>query len=127
MTPEYINAHEPIYSYLLSYFLPDLSDPYFRQDAAHEIEQDERMTYCRYMAAWLPYEPHYEEILNQIAGAAQCANDKEDAIDETDILFSHTHVICRGGAHLYGSAFDFLKRSPGGHSSSGMYSIKSPG
>jgi len=81
MTPEYINAHEPIYSYLLSYFLPDLSDPYFRQDAAHEIEQDERMTYCRYMAALLPHEPHYEEILNQIAGAAQCANDKEDAAE----------------------------------------------
>jgi hypothetical protein len=67
MTPEYINAHEPIYSYLLSYFLPDLSDPYFRQVAAQEIEQDERMTYCRYMAAWLPHEPHYEEILNRIA------------------------------------------------------------
>ena len=93
MTPEYINAHEPIYSYLLSYFLPDLSDPHFRQDAAHEIEQDERMTYCRYMAAWLPHEPYYDEILKRIAGAAQRANDKEDAA-ETDILFSHTYVIC---------------------------------
>lgn len=33
------------------HFLPDLSDPYFRQDAAQKIEQDERMTYCCYMAA----------------------------------------------------------------------------
>lgn len=66
MTAEYIHSHEPIYSYLLSYFLPDLSDPYFRQDAAHEIEQDERMTYCCYMAAWLPHELYYNEILNKL-------------------------------------------------------------
>ena len=66
ITPEYINAHDPIYNYLLSYFLPDLSDPYFQQDAAQEIEQNERMTYCRYMAAWLPHEPHYNEILNKL-------------------------------------------------------------
>ena len=85
MTPEYINAHESIYNYLLRYFLPDLSDPYFRQAAAQEIEQDERMAYCRYMTAWLPHESHYEEILKRIAGAAQRANDKEDAA-ETDIL-----------------------------------------
>ena len=81
MTPEYINSHESIYSYLLSYFLPDLSDPYFLQAAAQEIEQDERMTYCRYMAAWLPHEPYYHEILKQIAGAVQRANDKEDAAE----------------------------------------------
>ncbi len=92
MTAEYINAHEPIYSYLVSYFLPDLSDPYFRQDAALEIELDERMTYCRYMAAWLPYEPHYTEILNRIAGATQCTNDKEDAIKHP--LFCYYYILC---------------------------------
>jgi len=95
MTPEYINAHEPIYSYLLLYFLPDLSDPHFRQDAAHEIEQDERMTYCRYMAVWLPHEPHYAEILNRIAGAAQCANDKEDAVEHP--LFCYFCDLSWGG------------------------------
>ena len=101
MTAEYIYTHESIYSYLVHYFLPDLSDPYFRPDAAQEIEQDERMTYCRYMAAWLPHEPHYEEILNRIAGAAQRANDKEDAT-ETGILFSAIYVICRGaGAFIW--------------------------
>ena len=66
MTPEYINSHAPAYSYLLRYFLPELSDPLFRQDAAQEIEQDERMAYCRYMAAWLPYQPHYREIMKAI-------------------------------------------------------------
>ena len=66
MTPEYINAHESVYNYLLRYFLPDLSNPHFRQDAAQEIEQDERMTYCRYMAAWLPHEPRYDQILNKL-------------------------------------------------------------
>ena len=66
MTPEYINSDEPIYNYLLRYFLPDLSDPYFRQAVTQEIEQDERMTYCRYMAAWLPHESHYNEILNKL-------------------------------------------------------------
>ena len=69
MTPEYINSHESIYSYLLSYFLPDLSAPYFQQDAAREIEQHERMTYCRYMAAWLPHEQHYSQILNKLKQA----------------------------------------------------------
>lgn len=66
MTTEYINSHESIYNYLIQYFLPDLSDPYFRPDAAQEIEQDERMTYCRYMAAWLPNEPYYVEIIHHI-------------------------------------------------------------
>ena len=66
MTAEYINDHNSIYNYLLRYFLPELSDPHFRQEAAQEIEQNERMTYCRYMAAWLPYQPHYKEILNQL-------------------------------------------------------------
>ena len=66
MTPEYINSHEPIYNYLLRYFLPDLSAPYFPQAVTQELEQDERMTYCRYMAAWLPPESHYNEILNKL-------------------------------------------------------------
>ncbi len=66
MKHEYINSHEPIYNYLLRYFLPDLSNPHFRQDAAQEIEQNERMTHCRYMAAWLPHESHYNEILNKL-------------------------------------------------------------
>ena len=65
MTAEYIHSHESIYNYLFSYFLPDISDPCFRQAAAQEIEQDERMTYCRYMAAWLPHEPYYLQILEQ--------------------------------------------------------------
>lgn len=67
MSPEYINANEPIYCYLVAYFLPDLSDPNFRQASAQEIEQDERMTYCRHMTAWLLHEKHYERILEKLS------------------------------------------------------------
>lgn len=66
MTAEYINDHNSIYNYLLRYFLPELSDPHFQQEAAQEIEQDERMTYCRHMIAWLPYQPHFREIMKAI-------------------------------------------------------------
>ena len=66
MSPEYINANEPIYRYLVAYFLPDLSDPKFRQTSAQEIEQDERMTYCRHMAAWLPHEKNYNQIADKL-------------------------------------------------------------
>ena len=66
MSPEYINANEPIYCYLVAYFLPDLSDLKFRQTSAQEIEQDERMIYCRYMAAWLPHEKNYNQIVNKL-------------------------------------------------------------
>ena len=66
MTAEYINDHNSIYNYLLRYFLPELSDPHFQQEVAQEIEYDERMTYCRYMAAWLPYQTHYREIISII-------------------------------------------------------------
>ena len=66
LTAEYINTHDPAYAYLLRYFLPELSDPHFQQEVSQEIEQDERMAYCRYMAAWLPYQPHYQEIIRTI-------------------------------------------------------------
>ena len=95
LTAEYINTHDPAYAYLLRYFLPELSDPHFQQEVSQEIEQDERMTYCRYMAVWLPHEPHYAEILNRIAGAAQCANDKEDAVEHP--LFCYFCDLSWGG------------------------------
>lgn len=66
MTAEYINTHDSTYNYLLRYFLPELSDPLFWQDGAQEIEENERLTYCRHMAAWLPYQRHYTEIIKRI-------------------------------------------------------------
>ena len=66
MSPEYINANEPIYCYLVAYFLPDLSDPGFRQASAQEIAQDERMTYCRHIAARLPHKKYYNQIVNKL-------------------------------------------------------------
>lgn len=72
MTAEYIYTHECAYNFLLLYFLPELSDPLFRRDAAAEIAQNERLAYCRHMAAWLPYQPHYDQIIQHIY-------DQEDA------------------------------------------------
>ena len=46
MRPEYINANEA---------------------SAQETEKDERMTYCRHMAAWLPHEKHYKRILEKLS------------------------------------------------------------
>ena len=58
-----IDKQPSIYNFLIGYFLPEIDDPYFRLCAAANIEKDARMTYCRCMAAWLPYEKHYHEIL----------------------------------------------------------------
>ena len=58
------------------------------------------------MAVWLPRLSHYAEILNRIAGAAQRANDKEDAA-ETGILFSAIYVICRGAGAFIRKRFRF--------------------
>ena len=62
ITADYIYAHDSVYNYLVLYFLPELSNPLFRQDVAKEISENERLAYCRHMAVWLPYEPHYDKI-----------------------------------------------------------------
>ena len=36
------------------------------QASAREIAQDERMTYCRHMAAWLLHEKNYNQIVNKL-------------------------------------------------------------
>lgn len=36
------------------------------QASAREIELDERMTYCRHMAAWLLHEKNYNQIVNKL-------------------------------------------------------------
>lgn len=66
ITADYIYAHDSVYNYLVLYFLPELSNPLFRQDVAKEIAENEHLAYCRHMAAWLPYEPHYDKILQTI-------------------------------------------------------------
>ena len=49
-----------LYSFLVWYYLPELSDPYFRR----EIEEapDMRLFLSEQFAAWLPWEKHYPEI-----------------------------------------------------------------
>ena len=72
MTADYIYSHDHAYNYLVSYFLPELSETEFRPDAA---AADERFPVSQYMAALLPYEPHYDEIITRIRPAQKvCGN-----------------------------------------------------
>ena len=87
MTAEYIYAHDYTYDYLVLYFLPEIYDPFFRQDYAAEIEEDERLAYSRYIAALLPYEKHYDQII-------QYLYDKEDAIAASSFFIPY--AICPG-------------------------------
>ena len=66
ITADFIYTHDSVYNDLVLYFLPELSNPLFRQDVAKEIAENERLAYCRHMAVWLPYEPHYDKILQTI-------------------------------------------------------------
>jgi len=54
MDADYIYTHDYAYDYLVLYFLPEIFDPFFREDYAAEIEEDERLAYSRYIAALLP-------------------------------------------------------------------------
>ena len=72
MMAEYINANDHAYNFLVSYFLPELSETEFRPDAA---AGDERFPVSRYMAALLPYEPHYSEIIRRIRPAQKVRGD----------------------------------------------------
>ena len=72
MTADYIHSHDHAYNYLVSYFLPELSETEFRPDAA---AGDERFPVSQYMAALLPYEPHYDEIIKHIRPAQKVCGD----------------------------------------------------
>ena len=72
MDAGYINANEHAYDFLVYYFLPELSETEFRPDAA---EGDERFFASQYMAAVLPYEPHYTEIIRCICPAQKMYGD----------------------------------------------------
>ena len=87
MTAEYIYAHDYTYDFLVLYFLPEIFDPFFREDYAAEIDEDERLAYSRYIAALLPYEKDYDQII-------QCLYDKEDAIAASSLFIPY--AICPG-------------------------------
>ena len=72
MTADYIYTHDHAYNFLVSYFLPELSETEFRPDAA---AGDERFPVSQYMAALLPYEPHYNEIIRRICPAQKVRGD----------------------------------------------------
>ena len=66
MNNKYMNTIITRYNFLVSYFLLELSETEFRPDAA---AGDERFPVSQYMAALLPYEPHYTEIIRRIQSA----------------------------------------------------------
>jgi len=73
MTTDYIYTHDHAYNFLVYYFLPELSETEFRPDAA---AGDERFPISQYMAALLPYEPHYSEIIRRIQAAQKVRGDE---------------------------------------------------
>ena len=73
MTADYIYSHDYAYNYLVSYFLPELSETEFKPEVAAE---DERFSISQYMAALLPYEPHYSEIIRRIQFAQKVCGDE---------------------------------------------------
>lgn len=70
MLAETINSNDAIYRFLIYYFLEDLPS----------LETDDRWALSQAMAAWLPYEKHYPEILKKIEDLrAAASNGKMDA------------------------------------------------
>ena len=72
MTADYIYTHEHAYNLLVYYFLTELSETEFNPAAA---TGDERFLISQYMAALLPYEPHYSEINRRIQSAQKECGD----------------------------------------------------
>ena len=73
MTADHIYTHDHAYNFLVYYFLPELSETEFRPDAA---AGDERFPISQYMAALLPYEPHYDEIIRCINPTQKMCGDE---------------------------------------------------
>ena len=73
MTADYIYTHDHAYNFLVYYFLPELSETVFNPDAA---AGDERFPISQYMAALLPYEPYYSEIVRCIQTAQKVRGDE---------------------------------------------------
>ena len=63
-----IYANDDVFSFLIYYFLDELSDPYFERELAAETERthNERWSLSRHMAAWLPHEKNCKLILQRI-------------------------------------------------------------
>ena len=72
MTADYIHSHDHAYNFLVYYFLSELSETEFRPDAS---AGDERFFVSQYMAALLPYESHYDEIIKRICPSQKVCGD----------------------------------------------------
>ena len=58
MPPETIYNNDAIFRFLIYYFLEDLPS----------LETNDRWILSQAMAAWLPYEKHFADILKKIEG-----------------------------------------------------------
>jgi len=87
MDTEFIYTHNYTYDFLVFFFLPEIYDPFFPQDYAVEIEENERLAYSRYFAALLPYEKDYDQIVQKLY-------DKEDALAASSFFIPY--AICLG-------------------------------
>ncbi len=59
-----IYHNSEIYAFLTSYYADELSDPYFMREM--EQASDQRLFICEQIAAWLPWDKHYPEIMEYI-------------------------------------------------------------
>ncbi|MBQ8506944.1 MAG: hypothetical protein IJ466_05905 [Clostridia bacterium] len=73
MTAEYISTHDHAYNFLVYYFLPELSETEFDPSAT---AGDECFPVSQYMAALLPHEPHYSEIIRRIQSTQKVRGDE---------------------------------------------------
>ena len=70
MSPEDIYNNNTLYTFLIYYFLEDLPS----------LKTNDRWILSQTMAAWLPYEKHFTEILEKIENLrAAASNEKTDA------------------------------------------------
>ena len=73
MTADYICTHDQAYSFLVYYFLPELSETEFDPIAA---AGDERFPISQYLAVLLPYDHHYSEIIRRIPPTQKVCGDE---------------------------------------------------
>ena len=66
MLPETIYSNDALYSFLILYFLEELSDPTIIAELNTSLNP--RWAISQYMASWIPYEKNYQKIIEFARG-----------------------------------------------------------
>ena len=76
ISAEKIYFNESIYGFLSLYYLEELFDfiPLYEIETSYDL----RWTYSQYIAAWLPFEKHYPEIVEKINRLARVGKEEAD-------------------------------------------------